>query len=512
VLFETAGLPKGTYRGNITIEDPNAVDAPQYVPIKVYVGGNVPEESDFYVRPAEGSSQWMEFETPEPAQPSRATTLTSSAPGFLSVSTSGNGSFQFIYTHRITATYRPGMAVGESSTIATVAGSSFAADNRAIPVRVHVTNDPIAQPSAQELPIVTAQEIDAPVQAIVLSNRGNGTLSVSDVTVETDSGEWLSVEESTALQASGGGPDQAAGPPIYLVTANQEGLEPGVYTGTITFTSNAANSPTEVSVVFEVAEQKPPLLSYRGAVNGATFSPNQPLAQGAIVSVFGTQLAYSVEGATETPLPRELGATKVVIGGVEAPLFYASWGQVNFQVPNEVPQGVTTLQVLRDGQASNRISVTVANRTPGLFLLNLGLYGAIVNGSASARENKTMYPIPRDLAVSAGLDGAPARPGDVLVIFATGLGPVAPGVPTGQVAPSQEPLARGLENPTVNIGRSFLPALQTPQFVGLTPGFVGLFQINVAIPDTAPTNPRTALSVEYPGGAISNTVEIAVEQ
>jgi uncharacterized protein (TIGR03437 family) len=85
-------------------------------------------------------------------------------------------------------------------------------------------------------------------------------------------------------------------------------------------------------------------------------------------------------------------------------------------------------------------------------------------------------------------------------------------VPTGQVAPSQEPLARGLENPTVNIGRSFLPALQTPQFVGLTPGFVGLFQINVAIPDTAPTNPRTALSVEYPGGAISNTVEIAVEQ
>jgi uncharacterized protein (TIGR03437 family) len=205
-----------------------------------------------------------------------------------------------------------------------------------------------------------------------------------------------------------------------------------------------------------------------------------------------------------------LGSTKVLIGGIEAPLFYVSWGQINFQVPNEVPQGGTTIQVSRNGQSGNRISAMVANRTPGLFRLNpsaLGLYGAILN--ASQGNN---FPIPRELADSLGLNGAPARPGDVLVIFATGLGPVAPVVPTGQVAPSQEPLARGVDLPSVNIGRQFIPIRQPPLFVGLAPNFVGLYQINVAIPDLAPTNPRTALALEYPGGGISNTVEIAVEQ
>jgi uncharacterized protein (TIGR03437 family) len=505
VLFETASLPNGTYQGEVVVEDSNAVDAPQRVPIKVYVGGNVPEEINFFLRPAEGSSEWLQFETPEGPAP----TVTVQAGNYLSVSSSGLGSFKFLHTHRVTATYRAGLAVGQTNANIVLGGSTFAPDNRTIPVHVNVTNDPIAQSSASTLKIVTAQDIDAPVQAVVLSNRGNGTLAVSGVEVKTDSGgEWLTAAANEAVQSAGGGPAQAS-QAVYLVTANKDGLDPGVYTGSIEFATNAANSPTVVPVSFTVEAQKPPELSYRGVVNGATFNPNQPLARGALVSLFGNQLAYSVELASEVPLPTELSSTKVMIGGIEAPLFFASWGQINFEVPNEVPLGSTTVQIVREGQAGNRISATVANLTTGLFRLNpvyTGEYGAITNAS---RGNS--FPIPSDLAASLGINGSPARPGDVITIYATGLGAVAPVVATGHAAPAQEPLARAVTVPTVNFGRPF-PVRQVPSFVGLAPNFVGLFQINVAIPDDAPTNARTPLNMETPGGGVSNSVEIAVER
>jgi uncharacterized protein (TIGR03437 family) len=214
--------------------------------------------------------------------------------------------------------------------------------------------------------------------------------------------------------------------------------------------------------------------------------------------------------AGETPLPTELDSTQVKIGGVAAPLVFTSWGQINFQVPNEVPLGTTTLQVVRDGQAGNTITATVSGRSPGLFLLNpvlLGQYGAITNASQGGN-----FPIPRELAAELGINGAPARPGDVLTIYATGLGDVAPVVPSGHAAPGQEPLARIVEVPRVNfLGRFLFPLRQDPSFVGLTPNFVGLFQINVAVPDEAPTNARTAINIEGPTGGLSNTVEIAVE-
>ncbi len=508
VLFDTAALPNGTYEGEVVVEDANAVDAPQSVPVKIYVGGNVPASVDFYLPPDPTIKQWVEFETPEPAVQNKATTLSSPAGAYLTVSTSGSGSFQFLYTHRITAAYQNGMAVGDIPTTATVAGSSFPADNRSFPVNVHVTNDPIVQPSSTALQIVTAQEIDAPVVGLVLANRGNGTLSTGDVEVETDSGgDWLSVAASEAVTSTQA---QGAGSTTYLVTANQAGLEPGLYTGTIRVASNAANSPTEIPVWFTVEAQAPPELTYRGIVNGATFSPSQPLARGTLVSLFGNQLTYALTQATATPLPTELGATQVMIGGVAAPLVFTSWGQVNLQVPNEVPLGATTVQVLRDGQAGNTITATVSNRSPGLFRLNsvlLGEYGAITN--ASQGNN---FPIPRELAAQFGINGAPARPGDILTIYATGLGDVAPVVQTGNAAPGQEPLARIVEVPRVNfLGRFLFPLREQPSFVGLAPGFVGLFQINVAVPDEAPTNARTPINIEGPTGGLSNTVEIAVE-
>ncbi len=494
VLFDAAALPNGTQQGVITVSDPNAVDSPQQVPIKIYVGGNVPERIDLYVRPVVGDSDSVEFQTGDHRQPVAQPALRPNPAGqYLSVSSSGLGSFRFLHTHRITGTFRSGLAVGDRDGTVTVTGSTFPADNRTIPVTLHITNSPIVRTPAQ-LSFATAQGMAAPTRDIVLSNRGGGSVTVSEVEVETGSGgEWLAAED--------------LGNNTYRVTAEVGELEPGFYNGTLRFTSNAANGPTEVPVAFEVQPQRGPQALFRGLVNNADFDSTRPVAPGTIVALFGSQFASSAELANEVPLPTTLASTKVMIDGIEAPLFFASYGQINLQIPYEVAAGTRIVQVIRDGEPGNRISATIDSRSPGLILSGVGLYGAILN--ASQGRNR---PLPRDLGASLGLRAAPARPGDILEVFATGLGSVDPSVRTGAAAPGS-PLSRAVQVPLVNYGRSsFFGPFERPRFIGLAPGFVGLFQINVAVPEGAPTNPRTPLTLEYSDGRRSNTVEIAVER
>ena len=134
-----------------------------------------------------------------------------------------------------------------------------------------------------------------------------------------------------------------------------------------------------------------------------------------------------------------------------------------------------------------------------------------VNASQSAPGN-VVYAAPEGTISAPGFSSAPARPGDVLAIFATGLGAVAPPVGTGEATPLPPPLLEALDVPLVNFGRVVLGPFAFPSFVGLTPSLVGLFQVNVTVPDGAPTNPRTAVTLDYSDGRRSNTVEIAVER
>ncbi len=495
VLFEAANLPNGAYRGDVVVLDPNAVDSPQRVPVTIYVDGNVPDRVDLYVRPDAASSDSIEFQTAGGPAP----TLTVNPAGqYLLVSSSGQGSFKFQHTHRLTGIYGAGLAVGDQEGSVTISGSSFGEDNRVVPVTLHVTNDPIATASSTVLRFLEAQGMDAAGQVLAVSNRGNGSLSIGSVEVETDSGgDWLSTEDL------GGG--------TYLVSASTGDLAPDLYTGLVRFNTNAANDPLEVPVELEVLVAGPPEVEFDSVVNGATFDSAKPVSPGAIVSLFGTQLAPLTAGAESTPLPRELVSTKVIINGIEAPLFFVSYGQINFQIPWETPQGTRTVQVIRDGQAGNLVSADIANRSSGIFRLNIGEYGVIVNASQSTPGNLVLA-LPEGTISAPGFSSAPARPGDALVIYATGLGEVTPPVGTGEETPPPLPFVEAFDVPLINFGRVVLGPFALPFFVGLTPGLVGLFQVNVFVPDEAPTNPRTAITLDYSDGRRSNTVEIAVER
>ncbi len=480
--FNTGSLTPGTYRGLVTVTDPEAVDAPQSVRVTVYVNGNVPARLDFYLPPTAGATDAVAVQTPGGPPPAlRATTQAGG--NWLAVSSSGLGSFQFLYTHRVAATVLSGQATGNYDGSVAITNSTFAGDNRALPVTLHVTESPIARPATLLLQLRAVQGGAALEVPLPVANGGRGTLTVSGATAS--GGTWLTASVT----------DGAA-----RVKADPTSLAPGFYDGAVAIASNAANTPVAVAVQLEVQASGAPLAEFGGVVDAASF--DSPVAGGALVSLFGSQLATGVAQATAIPLPTALSNTSVLVNDVPAPLIFVSTGQINFQMPWDV-SGTAVVRVERQGQRGNSVSTVIARRAPGLFVLR-GTYGAVQNASRGLG-----FPVP-DIPLFADIAKAPARPGDILVIYASGAGPVNPAATTG-AASGADPLSAVSDPPRVAFGRGIAGPFVEPFFVGLTPGFVGLYQINVQVPFGLPVNARTPVRLDF-GAIASNIVEIAVER
>lgn len=220
-------------------------------------------------------------------------------------------------------------------------------------------------------------------------------------------------------------------------------------------------------------------------VNAASYEST--VAPGSIAALFGASLSTQTAIASSLPLPKTLGGVTVKIGGQDAALFFVSPNQINLQVPSGIAAGSAIIQVFNSGIAAavGDGTVAVTDAAPGIFTLDLsGKNQAIAQNS--------------DLSRNADFDKVPgARPeasGNVVVIYATGIGNTNPLVADGQAAPAS-PLAQATGTTNVTIGG--VPA--EVQFSGLTPGFVGLWQINVVLPANLPTNLATPMTVSLKG-------------
>lgn len=200
---------------------------------------------------------------------------------------------------------------------------------------------------------------------------------------------------------------------------------------------------------------------------------------GSIISLYGTGLAQSVMSASVTPLPSSLAGASVTIGGIGAPIFYASPVQINAQVPYQVPVGSTTVSV-----KSVSSTITVQSVAPGLFVTAQGQAAALnQNGSANGSANA-------------------AAAGSVVSLFLTGLGAVDHPVATGAPA-SASPLSHVTGKVSATIGGESAAV----SFAGLAPGFVGLYQVNVRVPQIPAGNQSVVVSVN---GTSSNSAGISV--
>jgi uncharacterized protein (TIGR03437 family) len=190
------------------------------------------------------------------------------------------------------------------------------------------------------------------------------------------------------------------------------------------------------------------------------------VAPGGLVSIYGTLLSDQSGQPNTAPFPKTFNGTQVLVGGVSLPLRYVSATQLNAQVPFEIAANTDLqLTIQRDNTISVPLSVVVAPAQPAIYTQDSSGSGpGVIIDATQGYQVVTVQ--------------APAAAGDVLVIYCNGLGAVNPPVPTGNLAPSVEPLAR-TENPvTVTIGG----VAASVSFAGLAPGFPDLYQVNVTIP------------------------------
>ena len=477
IALQTSALATGSYTGNVTITDSAALDAPQLISVTVNVGGDVPGTVTFYL--ADGGATSTSFTTGSPV----TTKVGSGAPWLTATSATSQG----LTTVTITATASSSMAASAYNGTVTIAGSSFAADNQAVSVVLNVTTNPIAQLSSSSLSLTLPQNTNKESIPVAITNAGQGTLTVSSVTAAAaNSGTWLS-----AATISGG----------MTVTADPTSLSPGVYSGTVTVASNAANSSVVLPVQLTVEARGPPFAFAGGVVNNGTFANGEPVAQGDIAAVFGDQFTYDApQGASGLPLLNKLDNIQVMVNGVAAPIFFTSSGQVNFEVPIDASTangGAGTVQVVRNGQAGNTIYVDINPRVPRFILFGGGPYAVIteIDGTLT------------------GIPSHPAKVGDTLVIYAVGLGPTSPSVPSGTASPGGSNLANvpGTTQVCFGVETPFEQApCGTPGFTGLTPGFVGLYQINVNIPSGVKSG-NQQMSLLLVDNTESDVVQIAIQ-
>ena len=193
-----------------------------------------------------------------------------------------------------------------------------------------------------------------------------------------------------------------------------------------------------------------------------------PLAPGSIASLYGAGLPANFV---------------VTVNGVTAPIFGAIPSQINFQIPFEVGPGTATVNLMATGRGTTS-TIQIQTVGPGLFT-QAGGAAAVLN---------------QDYSVNG--PGQPAAVGSAIAAYLTGLGPVQPPVATGAPAPFNA-LSRTTGMVTAAIGST--PA--TVVFSGLAPGYAGLYQVNVLVPQVSGGQYPLQISVN---GVAGNAAPVSI--
>ena len=228
----------------------------------------------------------------------------------------------------------------------------------------------------------------------------------------------------------------------------------------------------------------------QGIVNAASFAPvGAPVSPGEFLSIFGAGFATATTIAAGAPFPSTLGGVQVLVNNTPAPLYFVSAGQISCLVPFGVTGATASFVVTTGGKTSNAVELPLARTSPGIFTVPSA-------GTGPGAILKADYTL-----VSAS---NPAKRGDVVQVFLTGLGSVTPAGRDGALAPSN-PLSIVPGTLAVYIGGKPADIL----FQGLAPGLIGLYQLNVKVPGNAPTGTNVSFAIDS-GDSFHDMVDIAV--
>lgn len=204
------------------------------------------------------------------------------------------------------------------------------------------------------------------------------------------------------------------------------------------------------------------------------------LAPNTIATVYGANLSWDTKAVTTTDLvngllPTSLDGVQVLVYGEPCGLFYVSPGQINFLVPYDLVLTSAPLQVTRQGVAGPKVTIPLNLTSPAFFEWN-------GNQAIGVHADGTL--------ISAAV---PAQGGETIVLFAAGLGRTSP-----DLLPDRVPTAAATilyaSQLQILLNGTALPA-SSVLYAGVTPGFAGLYQINLKLPGTLPENPQIQVTI-----------------
>lgn len=222
----------------------------------------------------------------------------------------------------------------------------------------------------------------------------------------------------------------------------------------------------------------PTNINAAGVVNAASFVTG--MTPGGLATIYGTTLAGGVSGAASLPWPKSIEDVSVLVNNQPAELLYVSDSQINFLAPSSLATGSAKVTVMTSIGTSSTVQVPVAAVSPGIFFDSGTNFGAILNAGTSQTTLSR-----------------PAKRGQFIEIYCTGL---------GAVQQNGAGLMATVSNPQVSIGGVNAPV----NFSGLAPVYNGgLYQVNVQVPQNAPTG-TTTLQMTI-GGVQSNVVKVGIQ-
>jgi uncharacterized protein (TIGR03437 family) len=294
--------------------------------------------------------------------------------------------------------------------------------------------------------------------------------------------------------------------PYITNTINVTWTAPSTNVGTVTIyvAANAANGDanntgdhiytTKLQLCPGGCAAPAPAISSGGVQSAGGFSAKAGCAPGTWLEIFGNNLAtttrtWAGSDFSGSNAPTSLDTVTVTIGGKNAYVDYVSPGQVNVQVPDGIPTGPGVPLVLTSGGVpSAPFIVQPANLAPAL----------LAPAQAPFNVNGKQYVVAQLQDQSfTGIPSRPAKPGDVLTIYGIGFGPVTPPTPAGTIA-------AGITSLTNQVTFQFGQTPATVSYQGLTPGLVGLYQFNVAVPNVPPGDYSLAVT------GVAQTLSISV--
>ncbi len=321
------------------------------------------------------------------------------------------------------------------------------------------------------------------------------------VQLNDDCGALVLTGNVVASFSNGDAPLSLVGDSLGNYTAT---WQPGAVTSELVVTLNANSGnlqPATAKLYGGIAANQtpPPTLANGGTLNNLNPVVGGPLAPGMIAEVFGTGLAASAQATGKLPLPTSFNNTYAQVGPDRAPLYFLSSGQVNIQIPAEIAASQQVPIVFSVNNALTLpVTLDIVPGGPGVL--------SHLNGPPPSIQNNA------DI-VAQHLDGtfadskSPGKPGEYLVMYLVGLGATNPSVPSGMPAPAPpNPLAKVTNQPTVTVDG--LPS--NVFFAGLTPGFVGLYQIDFQVPTGIHTG-NVVVKVSQ-NGVDANPTLLAVSQ